>query len=54
MELVKKALASGGEIKELLIPPEDMIGPSLSNPTIFNYNGRIIVNIRNLNYILYH
>ena len=54
MELVKKILADGGSIRPLLIPPENMMGPSLTNPSIFNYNGKILVNIRNLNYILYH
>lgn len=54
MELVKKVLKDGGSIHPLLIPPEHMIGPSLTNPSIFNYNGKILVNLRNLNYILYH
>lgn len=54
MELVKKVLKNGGSIHPLLIPPEHMIGPSLTNPSIFNYNGKVLVNLRNLNYILYH
>ena len=54
MELVKKILEQGGEIYPLLIPPENIIGPSLTNASIFNYNGKILVNLRNLNYILHH
>ena len=37
-----------------MIPPENIIGPSLTNASIFNYNGKILVNLRNLNYILHH
>jgi len=55
MEIVKKIIQENkGFIKPLLIPAEYMIGPSISNPSIFNFNGIILVNLRNLNYILYH
>lgn len=40
-------------VSPLVIPPSP--GPSLSNPSIFmSPSGRALVNIRNLNYVLYH
>jgi hypothetical protein len=51
----KTALESGGFIRPLLVSPSSMKGPSLSNPSIFrNKKGELLVNIRNLNYVLYH
>lgn len=53
--LVKKCLENGGFIKPLLVNTDSMIGPSLSNPTILvSKIGEILVNLRNLNYVLYH
>ena len=53
--LVKKCLENGGFIKPLLVPTDSIIGPSLSNPTIYiNKIGEILINLRNLNYVLYH
>ena len=54
MELVKKALKHGGAIYPLLLPPDKLPGPSIANPSIINYNGKILANLRVLNYILYH
>ncbi len=54
MNFVKLALESGGKIKPLLINPQDLSGPSLTNPSVMVLNGKIIVNIRNVNYTLYH
>lgn len=51
---VKSVLEHGGKIKPLLIDHKDLCGPSLTNPTIINIDGRILVNIRNVNYTLYH
>ena len=51
---VKIALENGGSIHPLIIPSEDLKGPALTNPTIYNDNGKIIVNLRNINYTLYH
>lgn len=51
---VKKCLKYNGIIKPLLIPTNIMEGPSLTNPSVININGNIIVNIRNVNYTLYH
>jgi hypothetical protein len=54
MNFVKLALESGGKIKPLLINSQDLSGPSLTNPSVMVLNGKIIVNIRNVNYTLYH
>jgi hypothetical protein len=54
MNFVKLALESGGKIKPLLIEPQDLSGPSLTNPSVMVLNGKILVNIRNVNYTLYH
>lgn len=51
---VKLALENGGAIKPLLVNPEDLCGPSLTNPSVYNDNGKILVNLRNINYTLYH
>jgi hypothetical protein len=54
MNLVKLALENGGSIHPLIIPSKDLKGPSITNPSIYNDNGKIIVNLRNINYTLYH
>jgi FkbM family methyltransferase len=54
MNFVKLALENGGSIHPLLVPSSDLKGPSLTNPSIYNDNGKILVNLRNINYTLYH
>jgi hypothetical protein len=54
MNFVKHAINNGGDIKPLLIHHSDLNGPSLTNPSIYNDNGKILVNLRNINYTLYH
>lgn len=54
MNFVKLALENGGKVKPLLINPQDLSGPSLTNPSVLVVNEKIIVNIRNVNYTLYH
>jgi hypothetical protein len=54
MNFVKLALENGGLIKPLLIDSKDLPGPSLTNPSVLVVNGKILVNIRNVNYTLYH
>lgn len=52
---VKDVLENGGIIQPLLIPSSELNSfPSLTNPTVYNDNGKIYVNIRNINYTLYH
>lgn len=50
----KKVLENGGIVKSLLVPQEFLNGPSLCNPSILNNGGELIVNLRNINYVLYH
>jgi hypothetical protein len=54
MNFVKHALESGGSIHPLILPHEELQGPSLTNPSVYNDNGKILVNLRNINYTLYH
>lgn len=50
----KIIIHQGGKIVPLLVDSTKMIGPSLMNPSIINYNGKLLVNLRNVNYVLYH
>ena len=54
MNIVKLAIENGGSIHPLIFSPQDLKGPSLTNPSIYNDNGKILVNLRNINYTLYH
>lgn len=54
MNLAKIALQNGGEIKPLIIPSEFTQGTGLMNPSIYIDNGKILVNIRHVNYTFYH
>jgi len=54
MNFVKLALESGGSIHPLILPTSELQGPSLTNPSVYNDNGKILVNLRNINYTLYH
>lgn len=53
--LVKYALDNGGNIMPLLIDSNLTGGTGLMNPSVFvSHNGEIIVNIRHVNYTLFH
>lgn len=54
MNFVKAALENGGMIKSLIIPSELTNGTGLCNPSIFVIEDKIIVNIRHIQYTLYH
>jgi hypothetical protein len=54
MNFVKLALENGGSIHPLILPHEELRGPSITNPSVYNDNGKILVNLRNINYTLYH
>lgn len=54
MNFVKLALENGGDIKPLLFNNYSLDGPALTNPTVIVSNGEILINIRNVNYTLYH
>jgi hypothetical protein len=51
---VKLALENGGSIHPLIFPSSYLQGPAITNPSIYNDNGKILVNLRNINYTLYH
>jgi FkbM family methyltransferase len=52
--LCSKVLSLGGDIIPLVIPNKDTGGTGLMNPSIFVYNDKLIVNIRHINYTLWH
>ena len=52
--LVKKVLDSGGSIHPLIIPSELTNGTGLCNPSVYIDNGKVLVNIRHVEYNLYH
>lgn len=54
MTLVKQVLDAGGSIVPLVIPSEVSGGTGLMNPSPLVWNGRLIMNLRQINYILYH
>jgi hypothetical protein len=55
MNLVQKAVAHGGKLAPLVIPKGLTSGTGLMNPSIFiDSDGDILVNLRHVNYTLYH
>lgn len=54
MILAQECVKLGGILKPLLVSPNQIKGPSLTNPTILVDQQKIFVNLRNLNYVLYH
>lgn len=55
MNLVQKAVANGGKLAPLVIPHGLTSGTGLMNPSIFiDDNNEILVNLRHVNYTLYH
>jgi len=54
MNFVKHALETGGSIHPLILPTQYLQGPSLTNPSVYNDDGKVLVNLRNINYTLYH
>ena len=54
MNFVKHCLLNGGIIKPLLMDHKDLCGPAICNPSVIVLNDNIIVNLRNVNYTLYH
>lgn len=51
---VKLVLENGGTITPLLIPSENTNGTGLCNPSIYIDNGKPIMNLRHVDYTLYH
>jgi len=54
MHFAKIALDNGGSIHPLIIPASITNGTGLMNPSVYNDNGKIIVNLRHVNYTFYH
>lgn len=52
--LAKLAITNGGNIYPLIIPSKFTNGTGLMNPSILEYNNKIIVNLRHVNYTFYH
>lgn len=52
--IAKLVLDSGGSIHPLAVPSELTNGTGLMNPSILNDNGKILLNIRHVNYTFYH
>lgn len=52
--LCREALNWGGTVTPLLIPSNLTGGTGLANPSIYNDGDRLIMNLRHINYTLYH
>jgi len=50
----KLVIDHGGSIHPLIIPSSITRGTGLMNPSIFNDNGKLLVNLRHVNYTFYH
>jgi len=51
---VKKVLDAGGSITPLIIPAEQTNGTGTFNPSIFNDNGKLLMNMRHCQVTIYH
>lgn len=49
-----KCIEAGGSITPLLIPSELTNGTSLFNPSVYNDNGKLLLNLRHCQYTFYH
>jgi len=54
MNFVKECIENGGSIHPLVTPSSLLKGPALTNPSIYLDGDRLLVNLRNINYTLYH
>jgi hypothetical protein len=54
MTFSKYVLQHGGIIKPIILPYKDLKGPAIMNPSVVVINDKILVNLRNVNYTLYH
>jgi hypothetical protein len=52
--LCKTVLSNGGTVSPLIIPSNETSGTGLMNPSVIIDGDNIIVNIRHINYTLYH
>ena len=54
LNFVKLAIQNKGSIHPLMIPSKDIKGTALTNPSIYVDGDKLLVNLRNINYTLYH
>lgn len=55
MNLVQRAVQAGGKLAPIVIPKRFTAGTGLMNPSVFvDDDGEILVNLRHVNYALYH
>lgn len=54
LQLSKKILDLNGSIHPLILPASITNGLGIMNPSIFNNNGKLMLNIRVVNYTFYH
>ena len=56
MIFTNECISVGGSIHPLMVPSETLKGPALTNPSVYfdRATGKLLVNIRNINYTLYH
>lgn len=52
--ITQYVLANGGSIHPLIIPSEETGGTGLMNPSVYLDGDQLLVNIRHVNYTLYH
>lgn len=52
--LVKYVLESGGSIHPLVLPSQDTNGTGTFNPSIYNDNGKLLMNFRHCQVTIYH
>jgi len=52
--LCKMAIEQGGKLMPLIVPFEISKGTGQMNPSILYDNGKVIVNLRNVGYVLVH
>lgn len=52
--LCKICVEHDGFLCPLILPKEKIVGPSLTNPSVFVKENKILINLRNINYTLYH
>jgi FkbM family methyltransferase len=50
----KQVIKNGGSLHPIIIPADQTNGTGLMNPSIYNDNGKLIMNLRHVNYTLYH
>jgi hypothetical protein len=52
--LCQDIINQGGDVIPLLLPAGELKAPASTNVSCLSINGKLLVNIRNLIYVLYH